>query len=323
MNEIGDSEEILNSRVKKNFITNIIFGQKLINSLSNDNNKNGNIDYFMNHLKNFSRQIDENWGNKINFEKYVEAIPQNIQEKLKDESELVLKNKTYYIEPYCKKPLRIVSPLQIFKKVGFHYKLIKLESSYYDLFGILYCGERIVGYVCCGKKNSISYKNLYVVINKKYDENFYLNRNKKLIIINDLTEEIGFYERESYQRYMKYFRSMLFSLVFDVLRENSSIRNLVCIGEEEGGNFLQLFLMDVMNNKNEICLDLPEDLSYYLFTHNTAMLSTETFYNDLVDILAKGNNSLITCFDEVNNSYETWEIDEKKRARYNVILINQ
>lgn len=323
MTEQIESEEIINSKIKKYFITNIIFGQKLINNLSNDNNKNGNINYFMNHLRNFQKQLEENWPNKINFDKYYDAIPQNIQEKLKDESDIIVKNKNYYIEPYCKRPLRIMTPFHIFRKVGFHYKLIKLESSYYDLFGVLYCGDKISGYICCGKKNSTSYKNLYVVINRKYDGVFYDQKTKKLIIINDLMEEIGFYERDCYQRYLKYYRSVLFSMVFDILRDNPSIKNIVCIGEEEGGNYMQLFMMDLINNRSEIAMELSEDLSYYLFTHNTAMLSTETFYKDLVSNLVKGNNSLITCFDDKNRAYDTWDLNDDKRGRYNVIVLNQ
>jgi len=320
MNDTIDNDEELTAKIKKNFITNIIFGQKLINNLSCEKNKNVTIDYFMSHIKNFKKQISENWEMKINFEKYVDLIPQNIQEKLKDDTDIVFKNKNY-IEPYCKKPMKISTPLSIFKKIGFHYKLVKLESQFYDLFGMIHYQDKIIGYICLGKKNGGVYKNLYVVIHKPYEEGFYENKKKKLIIINEMTEEIGFFERDCYSRYLKYLRSILFSFVVEILKEHETVKNVICIGNEEGGNFLQLFTMDIINNKNDLNVKFADDLSFYLFTNNTAMLSTETFYNDLVTYLGNPVNSMLTCFEERNNAYDTWEFNENKRQKYNVIVL--
>ena len=70
MNETIDNDEELTAKIKKNFITNIIFGQKLINNLSTEKNKNVTIDYFMSHIKNFKKQISENWEMKINFQNH-------------------------------------------------------------------------------------------------------------------------------------------------------------------------------------------------------------------------------------------------------------
>jgi len=196
----------------------------------------------------------------------------------------------------------------IFGKTSFHYKLVRLESKYYDLFGILYYGENIVGYICCGKRNSTSYKNLYIVLVKEYGRNFYDKMDKKLVIINDITEDISFYEKEVYQDYLRHFRSSLFSMVYEILGENKAIKNVVCIGEEEGGNLLQLFTVDFFNNKNDCNLKL-NDISFHLFTLDTAMLSTDTFYKDFVELL--GENSVITCFSGKNSAYESW--NENKR----------
>jgi len=317
MNENSVNDEL--NKSKKKFITNIIFGQKLINNLSLDKKKEINMEYFLCHLKNFKKQFEENWSQKINYEKYIDLIPQNIEEKLNNKIESLIKNKNYYIEPYCKKPIKILSPLTIFKKNGFHYKLIKLESQYYDLFAFLYMNDLIIGYICCGKKNSSNYKNLYITIFLKYEPKFFDNKNKKLSIINDITEEISFFEKECYQKYIKSFRNIIFSILFDTLSEYKSIKNIVCIGEEEGGNILQLFIIDFLNNKNEINIKIPENLSLYLFTNNTAMLSTESFYNDLVSYLSNGNNSMITFFTEKNKSFFTWDIDESKKKLYNIL----
>ncbi len=313
-------EEDLSNKVKKNFITNSIFGQKLINGLSLDKKKEVNIDYFLNHLKHFNQQKQEKWDQRINFDKYLDSIPQNIQDKLRDDTDVIIKNRCC-IEPYCKKQIKIITPINLFKKHGFHYKLVKLESTYYDLLGFLYFNDDLIGYICCGKKTSYTYKNLFIVISQKYDKDLFDKSSKKLSIISEISEDIAFYEKECYNKYLKSFRNQIYSFVLEIIAENKNIKNIVCIGEEIGGNFLQLFLVDFINNKNEISMKFNEDISYYLFTYNTAMLSTETFYNDLINYLGGANNSMITCFEEKNNFYSTWDIDEAKRNKYNVIVL--
>jgi len=297
---------------KKRFITNIIFGQKLINDLSLNKKKQVSIEYFMNHLNYFKKYLNENWENKIEIEKYTELIPQDIENKLMTDSEILLKN-SHYIEPYCKKPIKIVSPLVLFQRNCYHYKLVKLESVYYDLMSILYYNDEIIGYVCCAKRSS-GYKNIYIVLLCKYDKKFYENINKKLVVINDISEDISFYEKECYTRYIKNIRSQLFSVLYEVLKDNKTIQNIVCIGEEEGGNLLQLFLVDFLNNKDEFYIKI-EDIELYLFSNNTAKLSTDTFYKEFIELF--GKNSLITCFSEKNNAYKTWENTEKM----NIILL--
>lgn len=320
MTEITTEEEI-NQKVKKNFIINSIFGQKLINGLTQDKKKEVNIDYFLSHIKHFNIQKKESWEDKINFKKHIDSIPNNIQDRLKSESDIIVK-KLNTIEPYCKKQIKIIPPINVFKKNGFHHRLVKLESTFYDLVGMIYYNDSIVGYICCGKKTNGSYKNIYIVINHQYDKDFFDKSNKKLSIINEITEEIAFFEKDTYHKYLKNFRNVLFTTIFEILSEHKSIKNIVCIGEEEGGNILQLFLVDLVNNKSDINVKITEDISFYLFTSNTAMLSTETFYLDLINYLGGSTNSLITSFDDKNRAYDSWDIDENKKMRYNIIVLN-
>lgn len=297
---------------KKRFITNIIFGQKLMNDLSSNKKKQVSIEYFMNHLIHFKKYLNENWEDKIEIEKYIELIPQDIENKLITDSEILLKN-SHNIEPYCKKAIKIISPLALFQRNCYHYKLVKLESTYFDLMSILYYNEEIIGYICCGKR-ATGYKNIYIVLFKKYDKKFYETMNKKLVLLNEISEDISFYEKECYARYIKHIRSQLFSVLYEVIKDNKTIHNIVCIGEEEGGNLLQLFLVDFLNNKDEFYIKI-ENLELYLFSHNTAKLSTDTFYKEFIDLF--GKNSLITCFSEKNDAYKTWE----NTQNMNIILL--
>jgi len=297
---------------KKRFITNIIFGQKLINDLSANKKKQVNIEYFMNHLNYFKKYLNENWEDKIEMDKYMGLIPQDIENKLMTDSEILLKF-SHNIEPYCKKTIKIISPLALFQRNCYHYKLVKLESTYYDLMSILYYNEEIIGYVCCAKRTT-GYKNIYIVLLRKYDKKFYESMNKKIVVMNEISEDISFYEKESYTRYIKHIRSQLFSVLYEVIKENKLIRNIVCIGEEEGGNLLQLFLVDFLNNKDDFYIKI-EDIELYLFSNNTAKLSTDTFYKKFIELF--GKNSLITCFQDKNNAYKTWE----NTPNMNIILM--
>ena len=306
---------IENEKTTEKFITNIIFGQKLINDLSIDKKKTVNIDYFLNHIKNFNKQKDNEWSKKINYEKYSAMIIDKMEDKLVDDSDVVVKN-SYHIEPYCKKNVKIMTPLAIYKKTGFHYKLVKLESEEYDLFSMIYYNNQIIGYVACGKKVKNSYKNLYVVLCKKYDKMFYDKSKKKLAIMNEIVENISFYEKEIYNRYLRSFRSFLNSIVYEIISENKMIKNLVCIGEEEGGNLLQLFVQDFIVNLGDYNVKI-EEMNIYTMMYNSAMSSTETYYKDFLGLY--GKNSVITCFSEKNRAYDTWE--EDLHSEYNVILL--
>ena len=313
-----EKNNILNN-LKKKFISNIIFGQKLINDLSVNKSNKICIEYFMNHLNTFEKHCKEDWCSKINFDKYCDLIPSDIEEKLENDTDIILKN-NYNIEPYCKKTIKIITPLIFFKKMGFHFKLIKLESQYFDLMGILFENDNIVGYVCCGKRSNSQYKNLYVVLRKNYENNFYGNLDKKIVIMNEISEEINFYEKNVYLNYLKNYRSILFSLIFEIIHENPTIKNVICIGEEEGGNLLQIFSYDFLNNRKDSNLDLDK-ISLFLFTHNTSKLSTNVFFDDLTNIF-KGN-SIITCFDKFSRSFETWNIDEKdiNNSNMNIVFV--
>jgi hypothetical protein len=297
---------------KKRFITNIIFGQKLINDLSANKKNQVSIEYFMNHLIHFKKYLNENWEDKIEIDKYTGLIPQELESKLLTDSEILIKN-SHNIEPYCKKAIKIISPFALFQRNCYHYKLVKLESTYYDLMSIIYYNDDIIGYICCGKRSS-GYKNIYIVLLKKYDSNFYNSMNKKIVVMNEISEDISFYEKECYARYIKYIRSQLFSVLYEVIKDNKTIRNIVCIGEEEGGNLLQLFLLDFLNNKDEFYIKI-EDIELYLFSSNTAKLSTDTFYKEFIELF--GKNSLITCFNEKNEAYKTWE----NTLNMNIILL--
>ena len=297
---------------KKKFITNIIFGQKMINDLSLNKKKDVNIEYFLNYLNCFKKYLNENWESKIEIDKYTDLIPQDIENKLMTDSEILLKN-NHNIEPYCKKAIKIISPLALFQYNCYHYKLVKLESTHYDLMSILYYNNEIIGYVCCAKRSS-GYKNIYIVLLRKYDKKFYEMKNKKIVVINEISEDISFYEKECYTRYIKHIRSQLFSVLYEVLKDNKTIRNIVCIGDEEGGNFLQLFLVDFLNNKNDFYIKI-DDFELYLFSNNTAKLSTDTFYKEFIELF--GKNSLITCFSEKNDAHKTWENMENM----NIILL--
>ena len=113
---------------KKKFITNIIFGQKLMNDLSANKKKQVSIEYFMNHLNYFKKYLNENWENKIEIDKYTELIPQDIESKLMTDSEILLKN-CHSIEPYCKKSIKIISPLALFQRNCYHYKLVSYKKK--------------------------------------------------------------------------------------------------------------------------------------------------------------------------------------------------
>jgi len=320
MTEAAEGEE-LSEITKKTFIMNSIFGQKLINNLSHSKStkKEVNIDYFINHINHFNNQKKDNL-DKINFKKHIDSLPSNILDKIKEEAEPAIKIRNH-IEPYCKKQLKLETPVSIFKKNGYHYKLVKLESHYFDLMSIIYYNEDIVGYICCGKKSNSGYNNLFIVICSKYEKDFYDKQNKKMAVISEITEEIGFYEKETYSKYLKNFRFQLFAAVLDILTEHKNLRNIVCIGEEEGGNLLQLFLIDFINNKGEALTKISDDISFYLFNYNTAILSTETFYNDLLKNLGDSSNSIITCFSDKNDAYNSWDFDENKKIKYNVIIM--
>lgn len=298
----------MNDYINK-FITNIVIGQKIVDFLSSKKiDIESGIEYFLNHLNFFNQMIGEKWEKKLNYTKYKESFSNDMVEKLSDKTGIVV-DKLCSIEPYCKKAIKFYSPNYIFKKVGFHFRLIRLESSLYDMMGFIYYGNEIVGYICCRKGND--YKNLYIVISKKYDGDIFLNRNRMGSSVSDITEDCMIYDAHYYNMYAKHFRNMLYSYVIDIISEYGSIKNIIMIGEEAGGNLLELFLMDIKNNYNDINVKISSKVVYFLFTQNTAMMSPEFKLDYATDIIIMNFNN--------KDSYLTWNIDEAIKKKCNFI----
>jgi hypothetical protein len=298
----------MNDYINK-FITNIVIGQKIVDFLSGTKiDIESGIEYFLNHLSIFNQMIGEKWEKKLNYSKYKESFSDEMVDKLSDKTGLVV-DKMCSIEPYCKKAIKFYSPNYIFKKVGFHFRLIRLESPLYDMMGFIYYGNEIVGYICCRKGND--YKNLYIVISKKYDGDIFTNMNRKGSSVSDITEDCMIYDAHYYSMYTKHFRNMLYSYVIDIISEYGSIKNIIMIGEEAGGNLLELFMMDIKNNRSDINVKISSKVVYFLFTQNMAMMSPE-FKLDYA------NDIIIMNFSN-RDSYLTWNIDEAIKKKCNFI----
>ena len=299
----------MNDYINK-FITNIVIGQKIVDFLSGKKiDIESGIEYFLNHLNIFNQMIGEKWEKKLNYSKYKESFSDEMVEKLSDKTGIVV-DKMCSIEPYCKKAIKFYSPNYIFKRVGFHFRLIRLESPLYDMMGFIYYGNEIVGYICCRKGND--YKNLYIVISKKYDRDIFTNRNRTGSSVSDITEDCMIYDAHYYSMYTKHFRNMLYSYIIDIISEYGSIKNIIMIGEEAGGNLLELFMMDIKNNRNDINVKISSKVIYFLFTQNTAMMSSE-FKLDYA------NDIIIMNFSN-RDSYLTWNIDEGIKKKCNFIF---
>lgn len=299
----------MNDYINK-FITNIVIGQKIVDFLSGKKiDIESGIEYFLNHLSIFNQMIGEKWEKKLNYSKYKESFSDEMVEKLSDKTGIIV-DKMCSIEPYCKKAIKFYSPNYIFKKVGFHFRLIRLESPLYDMMGFIYYGSEIVGYVCCRKGND--YKNLYIVISKKYDGDIFTNRNRMGSSVSDITEDCMIYDAHYYNMYVKHFRNILYSYVIDIISEYGSIKNIIMIGEEAGGNLLELFMMDIKNNRNDINVKISPKVVYFLFTQNTAMMSSE-FKLDYT------NDIIIMNFSN-RDSYLTWNIDDGIKKKCNFIF---
>jgi hypothetical protein len=299
----------MNDYINK-FITNIVIGQKIIDFLSGKKiDIESGIEYFLNHLNFLNQMIGEKWEKKLNYSKYKESFSDEMVNKLSDKTGIVV-DKLCSIEPYCKKAIKFYSPNYIFKKVGFHFRLIRLESPLYDMMGFIYYANEIVGYVCCRKGND--YKNLYIVISKKYDGDIFANRNRKGSSVSDIMEDCMIYDSHYYNMYAKYFRNMLYSYVIDIISEYGSIKNIIMIGEEAGGNLLELFMMDIKNNRSDINVKISSKVVYFLFTQNTAMMSPEFKLDYATDII-------IMSFSN-RDSYLTWNIDEGIKKKCNFIF---
>jgi len=299
----------MNDYINK-FITNIVIGQKIVDFLSGTKiDIESGIEYFLNHLSIFNQMISEKWDKKLNYSKYKESFSDEMVDKLSDKTGLVI-DKMCSIEPYCKKAIKFYSPNYIFKKVGFHFRLIRLESPLYDMMGFIYYGNEIVGYVCCRKGND--YKNLYIVISKKYDRDIFTNMNRKGSSVSDITEDCMIYDAHYYSMYTKHFRNMLYSYVIDIISEYGSIKNIIMIGEEAGGNLLELFMMDIKNNRSDINVKISSKVVYFLFTQNMAMMSPEFKLDYANDIIIMNFNN--------RDSYLTWNIDEGIKKKCNFIF---
>ena len=66
-------------------------------------------------------------------------------------------------------------------------------------------------------------------------------------------------------------------------------------------------------------------IKYFIHVNHCLHFSsapTKNEGNDLMNKLGGNNNSMITCFDNNNLSYKTWNIDDKKKNKLNFIILN-
>ena len=103
----------------------------------------------------------------------------------------------------------------------------------------------------------------------------------------------------------------MYSYVIDIISEYSSIKNIIMIGEEAGGNLLELFMIDIKNNKSDINVKISSKVVYFLFTQNTAMMSSEFKLDYGTDIIIMNFNN--------KDSYQSWTIDEGIKKKCNFI----
>ena len=120
------------------------------------------------------------------------------------------------------------------------------------------------------------------------------------------------YDAYYYNMYAKHFRNILYSYVIDIISEYGSIKNIIMVGEEAGGNLLELFMMDIKNNRNDINVKISSKVVYFLFTQNMAMMSPEFKLDYSTDII-------IMSFSN-RDSYLTWNIDEGIKKKCNFIF---
>lgn len=277
---------------QQKFIYNLVFCKKLINELSNNRKKDISIEYFINHLNILNYLVNINL--HINYNKYIERIPNDIIDKLSTKQPIDNSHEKI-IEPYCKKPIKYLNPQNIFKSSFFHPFVANINSKYYNmLFIIKNIQENICGYVVSSKKN------VYFVIDIKYDTNIYQNKNKKLSVINEICDEFNYYEKHIYLEYIKYYRDYLFSIFADIIlnREHINIKNIIFIGNEKASNFIMLFIKDIYENIKNI---IPKDMFFTIFQKNSANLTINEFYTNIFT-----NNIFINYFSNNNDAYKTW-----------------
>ena len=324
-NNFEENENFNNFR--KKFIINILFGQKLINNLSREKKKEAGIDYFLMHLRNLKFQKQVDWDSKVNINRLSNTLIADIKNNLQVENKYYYNNNQKYIEPYILKPIRLLSDKQLFNKTFFSHSMVTLESKFYNFVCLIHdLSDNIIGYILIGKKSSGEKKNIYIILDDEYNNGFYNHLKKNVVITCDISDDLHFYEKNVYNDYMKNYRNFLFSIVTDCLINNNDIKNIVCIGNQKGGNILQLFVKDFLLNKKYIGFKqdqsetlfekinetpnveiIHNDITTYLFEYDTAMLSNNNFYDSLLELMGEEEKTFINCFYNKNKAYNTWK----------------
>ena len=328
------------NNIRKKFILNILFGQKLINNLSREKKKEAGIDYFLMHLRNLKLQREVDWNEKINVDRLTPSLITDVQNNLQSNIRYSFFSNQKYIEPYILKPIKFLSDKHVFNKVFFSHTMVNLESKFYNFICLIYdSNENIKGYILIGKKSSGEKKNIYIVLDDDYSSGFYNHTKKNVVIISDISEDLHFFEKNVYNDYLKNYRNFLFTVVTDCLTNNKDIKNIVCIGNQRGGNILQLFVKDFILNKNYIGHTvnkeetiferinekknseiISKDINVYLFEYDTAMLSNKTFYDSLLEKMGEDEKTFINCFYNKNKAYNSWD-KMNKDSKLNTIIL--
>ena len=315
---------------KKNnkIIYNLIFAEKLVNELSNNKKKNIDIDYFLSYIKFFSKikesmieiDIDDKLNsNDINFD-----IPIATKKEI-----LSIGEKP--IELYNKKQVLIFNKSHFIEKYNYHFTIKNISSKYYEFINFIFDkSKNIIGYIVLGKKAKKSTQNLCFILDKNYEKNFYTNINKKVCLMTEIIDEFNIYEKTIYNNYLKYYRDYLFSVLKEILRKHNNINNIVFIGNKQGGNILELFLKDIIENLNEEYF--PEEafklksIAYNIFKLNSSMLTNIHFYEDLINRIEKESYTYINCFDNKLLDYKSWSEfmkNYKKNDNINSIILDK
>jgi hypothetical protein len=288
---------------KKKMIKNIIFGQKLVYLLSEQKKKEANINYFIMHINSLQLIHQEMVGMDIDYEQYVDKISDTIFSQNKNKKTFTIGNKQ--IEPYCKKPIQYIPQNIFITEYNFHYSITNIKSKYYDLLYFIFDKyKNIVGYVVLGKKVKKLCKNLYFVIDKNYDKTFYKKTTKKINLLSEICDEFSIYEKTVYQEYLKYWRDYLITILIDCLKNIDNIKNLIFIGNNKGGNLLELFIKDIFENINN---EQMKEMSWNIFKMNTAMLTNLNFFKDILENHLKEKYTIINCYTNKELSYKTWD----------------
>lgn len=304
-NDIEKEDDKDKKSISKEKISfNIFLAKMIIEKLTMIKKKNIDINYFISYINVF---------NDIKKE-LLNDDTTKVLDKLDEIDYIKPKMEVFgdkQIEPYNKKQFICFDKFHFINKYNFHNSIQKIESKYYEFVNFIYDKFKDpIGYIVIGKKAKKSTKNLYFVIDRNYEKNFYAKITKEICIISEIANEFNIYEKTIYSEYLKYFRDYLFSVLYEVMNQYQNINNIVFIGNKRGGNILDLFLKDIL--ENFVSDNVPEqaykmqDISYNIFKMNNSMLTNINFYEDINKLLANENYTYINCFDNKSLDYKTW-----------------